>query len=114
MISRKEKQKNYPLLRVDWHRIVLDESHTIKTAKNKASKSCLALTSKNKWCLTGTPFTTRIDDLMNQLKFVGYTAPLDKKKWWDASIKSFTEGKKEEVAPLFQVMQTSIMRHKKA
>lgn len=61
-----------PCEAVDWHRIVLDESHTIKAQNNKSTKAILAIKGRNKWCMSGTPFCTQPSDILSQLKFIGY------------------------------------------
>lgn len=44
---------NNPLAGLDWHRVVLDEAHSIKEIKSNQSKACCALTSNFRWCCTG-------------------------------------------------------------
>lgn len=44
---------NNPLAGLDWHRVVLDEAHSIKEIKSNQSKACCALTSNLRWCCTG-------------------------------------------------------------
>jgi SWI/SNF-related matrix-associated actin-dependent regulator of chromatin subfamily A3 len=44
---------NNPLAGLDWHRVVLDEAHSIKEMKSNQSKACCALTSNLRWCCTG-------------------------------------------------------------
>ena len=55
---------------VCWWRIILDESHNIKgeTANARASRN---LHSHRRWCVTGTPANTSLDDLRQQLAFCG-------------------------------------------
>ena len=60
-----------PLESIDWHRIILDESHTIKAGNTKQTKATLALQATNKWCMSGTPFCTSPDDILTQLRFIG-------------------------------------------
>jgi DNA repair protein RAD5 len=40
---------------IDWHRVVLDEAHMIKSPKTKAAQAAYLLSSQCRWCLTGTP-----------------------------------------------------------
>merc|ERR1719354_521979 len=61
----------HTLHHIEWHRVVLDESHSVKTIKNVQSKSCRNLKALHRWCLTGTPFNTSLRDLDGQLRFVG-------------------------------------------
>lgn len=75
------------LSRYMWDKIVLDESHTIKNGmKSKPPKCCKAafeLIEKStcRFCITGTPFNNRIEDLASQAFFVG-VEPYNDKKWW--------------------------------
>ena len=63
-----------PCEQIQWHRIILDESHNIK-GETAQSRACLALHAQRKWCVTGTPLNTGIEDLQRQLAFIG-VAPL--------------------------------------
>ncbi|KAI9119540.1 hypothetical protein K1719_009416 [Acacia pycnantha] len=40
--------------KVNWHRVVLDEAHSIKAYKSHAALAAFTLTSHCRWCLTGT------------------------------------------------------------
>eukprot|EP01084_Bolivina_argentea_P145899 255597_1 len=59
------------LHRIEWHRIILDESHSIKSGSCVRSKSINRLKGRNKWCLSGTPFGNQVTDIANQLLFIG-------------------------------------------
>lgn len=61
-----------PLESLDWHRIILDESHSIKSGATKQTKATLSLQATNKWCMSGTPFCTAPEDVVSQLKFIGF------------------------------------------
>ena len=43
-----------PLFDIEWHRVVLDESHKVR-GNTMLFHSVNALMSKYRWCLTGTP-----------------------------------------------------------
>lgn len=58
------------LEQVEWHRIVIDESHNIKYRTTQTHQAVMRLHSKRRWLLTGTPLQTQIDDLFNQLRFL--------------------------------------------
>lgn len=47
------------LFAVRWHRVILDEAQNIKNRASKTAKACIALESKYRWCLTGTPIQVR-------------------------------------------------------
>ncbi|CAM9715351.1 unnamed protein product, partial [Ectocarpus sp. 12 AP-2014] len=59
-----------PLRRIRWWRVVLDESHTIATAKH-ATNEVRDIVSNRRWCMTGTPYISRFSDVNGQLSFVG-------------------------------------------
>lgn len=42
-----------PLGAIEWHRLVLDEAHTVKNAAVGHSKACVALKSERRWMCTG-------------------------------------------------------------
>ncbi|KAL6332215.1 hypothetical protein AAG906_001930 [Vitis piasezkii] len=50
-----EPERKLFLGSVRWERIILDEAHAIKSRNNSTTKAILALKSKYKWALTGTP-----------------------------------------------------------
>jgi hypothetical protein len=84
-----------PCEQVRWWRIVCDESHSLRQASTKKSQACMQLVGDHKWlvsgkCLSscfgifvellltlvprssaGTPVNTSLNDLRNQLKFIG-------------------------------------------
>lgn len=61
-----------PLEAVHWHRIVLDESHSIARAEATCTQATLALRARHKWCLSGTPIVNSSYDLRNSLTFLGF------------------------------------------
>ncbi|CAK9225479.1 unnamed protein product [Sphagnum troendelagicum] len=67
-----------PLLTVNWWRVVLDESHTVKDPAPLHSRACARLQADRRWCCTGTPINTSIYDLYGQFLFLKLE-PLDNK-----------------------------------
>ena len=98
-----------------WHRIILDESHLIRNAKNNTSKHIANLKGKNKWLLSGTPWNKYISDIENQLKFIGMEQ--DDINYLDLKSinKAFDGGSwfSNKIKPLINILPKIMMRHKK-
>jgi SNF2 family DNA or RNA helicase len=54
-----------------WYRILLDESHEIRTESTRRFQCMKYLRSPRRFCLTGTPIHNSLKDLFVQLKFCG-------------------------------------------
>ncbi|KAJ1735646.1 hypothetical protein LPJ61_000441 [Coemansia biformis] len=74
-----------PLQAVHWHRVVLDEAHSIKERRTLSSIAAYMLHADRRWCLTGTPIQNRLDDLYSLLRFL-HATPLDNWRIWLAYI----------------------------
>ncbi|RDW70861.1 putative SNF2 family helicase [Aspergillus mulundensis] len=56
------KRDRGPLHQIKFHRIVLDEAHTIKNRKSDVSIAVRGLTGRHKWLVSGTPITNSNDE----------------------------------------------------
>ncbi|GAA5994617.1 hypothetical protein JCM5350_003965 [Sporobolomyces pararoseus] len=54
-----------------FHRLILDEAHTIKNHKTKKAEACSEVKARFRWALTGTPIQNSVDDLFSIFKFLG-------------------------------------------
>eukprot|EP01083_Nonionella_stella_P187566 689472_1 len=60
-----------PLLQIRWWRLILDEAQQIESKVSKCAQMALKVTSKYKWCVTGTPIGKNgLDDLYGLIKFL--------------------------------------------
>ncbi|EUC40360.1 hypothetical protein COCMIDRAFT_9754 [Bipolaris oryzae ATCC 44560] len=59
-----------PLHAIYYHRLILDEAHSIKSRNTGVAKACFALRSDYKWCLSGTPVQNRIGEFFSLLRFL--------------------------------------------
>ncbi|SPN97241.1 related to nucleotide exsicion repair protein RAD16 [Cephalotrichum gorgonifer] len=57
--------------KIDFHRIILDEAHGIKTRNTSTAKACFALQGTYRWCLTGTPLQNVIGEYFSLIQFLG-------------------------------------------
>ncbi|KAJ5218271.1 DNA repair protein RAD16 [Penicillium cinerascens] len=55
---------------IDYHRLILDEAHSIKQRTTGVAKACFALNASYKWCLSGTPVQNRIGEFFSLLRFL--------------------------------------------
>lgn len=55
---------------LNFHRIILDEAHSIKQRTTGVAKACFALKGTYKWCLSGTPVQNRIGEFFSLLRFL--------------------------------------------
>lgn len=59
-----------PLHAIKYHRLILDEAHSIKQRTTGVAKACFALKGTYKWCLSGTPVQNRIGEFFSLLRFL--------------------------------------------
>ncbi|OCT45148.1 DNA repair protein rad5 [Cladophialophora carrionii] len=91
------------LFSVDFHRIILDEAHTIKNRQAKTSKACYELRARHRWVLTGTPIVNRLEDLFSLVRFLK-VEPWSNFSFWKTFITVPFESK--EIARALNVVQT--------
>lgn len=103
-----------PLLSVNWWRVVLDESHTVKDPAPLHSRACAKLKADRRWCCTGTPINTSIYDLYGQFWFLRLE-PLDCKNVFRRRIGKPYErhSNNEDQIVLFWTLKKMMMRHTK-
>ncbi|KAH8887382.1 hypothetical protein GQ53DRAFT_809074 [Thozetella sp. PMI_491] len=53
-----------------FHRVILDEAHSIKTRTTMTAKACFALKTEYRWCLSGTPLQNRIGEFFSLIRFL--------------------------------------------
>jgi SNF2 family DNA or RNA helicase len=70
----------------NWKRVLFDESQTYSSIKTSKYVSVMCLVGEYKWCLTGTPFKNKSEDVFAQFKSIGYvggTKEVSKLKEWE-------------------------------
>lgn len=70
---------------IHFHRIVLDEAHTIRNSKTRAFRGVSQIKADRKLALTGTPFVNTADDIYSLLSFLG-VQPLNEKSIFTRAI----------------------------
>ncbi|CDS12831.1 hypothetical protein LRAMOSA05015 [Lichtheimia ramosa] len=59
-----------PLIDMDWHRVILDESNKIRSMKSMVTEAVLSLRAKYRWCMTGTPLQNELSELFPLFAFL--------------------------------------------
>jgi hypothetical protein len=112
--AKKGTGAHSPLHRVKWHRLVLDESHTVKNHTVGHSRACAALDADRRWLCTGTPINTDVADLYGQFAVLRL-APYSGKPFFDARVRAafgnnvFAGG----CAELLYTLGATMIRHTK-
>jgi SNF2 family DNA or RNA helicase len=70
-ISLHAKRPENILHKIKWHRVVLDESHHVKSSKTNVFKGLEKVKSTIKWLITGTPVHNEKNDLIRPLISIG-------------------------------------------
>lgn len=68
--TRTPISKPTPLFDIHWHRIVLDEAHTIKNKNSQTSKAAGGLKARFRLALTGTPMQNKLTELYPLIRFL--------------------------------------------
>ncbi|KAL8674680.1 MAG: hypothetical protein Q9168_000912 [Polycauliona sp. 1 TL-2023] len=63
-------KENSKIHAINFHRLILDEAHNIKTRTTGVARACFALKADFKWCLSGTPVQNRIGEFFSLLRFL--------------------------------------------
>ena len=63
-------KENSKIHAINYHRLILDEAHNIKSRTTGVAKACFALKADHKWCLSGTPVQNRIGEFFSLLRFL--------------------------------------------
>ena len=99
---------------VPWHRIVLDEAHTIRTRSTKAHAAVLALKGARRWCLSGTPIHNKADDAQPLFAFLN-AAPLSDWATWQRAVgRPLRDGDATGLARLRVLLTSLALRRTKA
>lgn len=63
-------KEDSPIHAIHFHRLILDEAHSIKSRTTGVARACFALKGTYKWCLSGTPVQNRIGEFFSLLRFL--------------------------------------------
>ena len=65
-----KRAKTTAIFDVVFHRILLDEAHTIRSTNRRTFRACQSIRAAHRWCLTGTPVQNKPEDLRALFAFL--------------------------------------------
>lgn len=75
-----------PLTRLRFWRVAIDEAQMVENSTAKAAEMALKLETEHRWCVTGTPVSSRgLEDLQGLMAFL-QARPYATKTWWNRCI----------------------------
>lgn len=109
-----KKMKSTGIFDAKFHRIILDEAHTIRNMKTRAFKAINLLKAERRICLTGTPLQNGPDDILALFNFLG-VQPLGDRDIFRRSItQPIKSGDQDGLARLRVTMSHFALRRTKA
>lgn len=99
---------------VHWRRVVLDEGHTIRNPRSKASLAVAVLRAGSRWTLTGTPIINSLKDLYSQVRFLQLKGGLEDSAVFNSVlIRPLVAGEADARLLLEALMGTICLRRRK-
>ncbi|KAL9557636.1 hypothetical protein MBANPS3_001286 [Mucor bainieri] len=115
--SSNYKENNLgPFHQVTFHRVILDEAHTIKNKQTAAARACCLLDAQYRWCMTATPIQNKIEELYSLVKFLRIRPFCDWDEFRDTIVKPMNTGYHKKAVRVAAVLMRaiSLRRSKKA
>lgn len=103
----KGKLGSYPLEKINWFRIMLDEAHMIREQSTQQFKAISRLAANRRWAVTGTPVQNRLDDLGALMSFLRIK-PFDEKGGFAQFIMTPFKMCDPEILPKLRLLVDSI------
>ncbi len=101
------------LLRLVWHRVILDEAHFIKNHHTETARACYTLNSVHRWALTGTPLQNTIDDLYSLVRFLGHEPWCEYRFWKKVITDPYKAGDQAGMQRLHVLLSDLLLRRTK-
>eukprot|EP00903_Cladosiphon_okamuranus_P011919 g11195.t1 len=109
-----KRKRRHGVMSLGWNRIVLDEAHTIRNNKTMKHKACLALSSRNRWCLTGTPMVNKPEDIGSLFSFLRLTPASNPRVFTQAIGRPIRSGSEAGLARLRVLVKSVCLRRTKS
>jgi E3 ubiquitin-protein ligase SHPRH len=119
--SKKGQMKKH-LAQIHFHRMVIDECQFVKNDTNVLAKAAAEVSVTSVWMLSGTPLTTKLEDLQGELTLLRvWPFVLSKGKetgwsnwFWEQNVKQPWEQKeRDSLRVVHQLVKSVALRHSK-
>ncbi|OBZ82282.1 putative ATP-dependent helicase C23E6.02 [Choanephora cucurbitarum] len=105
-----------PMSKVRFHRVILDEAHTIKNKQTFGARGCCQIEATYRWCLTATPIQNKIEELYSLIKFLRIRPFCDWEEFRESIVKPMKAGNHRKAIRVAHLLMKAISmrRSKKA
>lgn len=111
--GRQSEESLSPMYQIRFHRVCLDEAHTIKNRTSQQHKACCYIEADKRWALTGTPIQNHVDDIFALFSFLRMN-PHGEWEWWLRNIsRQYQNRNKIAISNLHSIMKTIMLRRTK-
>lgn len=105
------EQKRYPLMKIEWWRVILDEAHVITNKANaQQSRELVKLTARRRWAVTGAPIQNGSFDLSSLMTFFRLDPLSTEYCWQELLQKHLANGDEKGFVRLQELMATISLR----
>lgn len=116
--SKSVRMQGGPVFQLQWHRVILDEAHTIKSRVTKWARAAFRLQAEKRWCVTGTVIHNHVNDVFSLLHFLR-VKPWSSWALWNRGIVLGMESKdvaaqKASMSLLRDIISSMTLRRKKS
>ncbi|KAF9592159.1 hypothetical protein IFM89_012588, partial [Coptis chinensis] len=105
-----EQNRESPIKKMEWFRVILDEAHVIKNEGALQSQAVIGLKAKRRWVVTGTPIQNGSLDLFSLMAFLKFE-PFSIKSYWLSLVqRPLSQGNESGLSRLQILMGTISLR----
>lgn len=106
-----------PIFKLRWHRVILDEAHTIKSRTTRWARAAYGVNAEKRWCVTGTVIHNHVNDVFSLLHFL-QVKPWSSWAFWNRGVVTNLESKdvamqKTAMSLIRDIISSITLRRKK-
>ncbi|KAI8089782.1 SNF2 family N-terminal domain-containing protein [Halteromyces radiatus] len=102
-----------PLACLKFHRVILDEAHTIKNRNTRTAQACYRIEATHRWCLTATPIQNKIEELYSLIHFLQIRPYCDWSTFREEVVSPLRHGKSDVLKKVQVILKAIALRRSK-